>query len=68
MVALRNLLEVADVIARSTLSRHESRGPHHTLDYPELAEETVDTVLVTKRHGSAMGRRRTLRHAIKPSR
>ena len=25
---------------------HESRGLHYTLDYPELADEAVDTVLV----------------------
>jgi len=46
LIELRNLLEVADLIVRSALSRHESRGLHYTLDYPELAEEAVDTVLV----------------------
>ncbi|HVF36766.1 MAG TPA: L-aspartate oxidase [Sphingomicrobium sp.] len=45
LIELRNLLEVADLIVRSALSRHESRGLHHTLDYPELASEPVDTVL-----------------------
>jgi L-aspartate oxidase len=28
------------------LHRHESRGLHYTLDYPETAAEAVDTVLV----------------------
>jgi L-aspartate oxidase len=46
LIELRNLLEVADLIVRSALSRHESRGLHYTLDYPELAAEPVDTVLV----------------------
>ena len=46
LIELRNLLEVADLIVRSALSRHESRGLHYTLDYPELAAEAVDTVLV----------------------
>jgi L-aspartate oxidase len=46
LIELRNLLEVADLIVRSALSRHESRGLHYTLDFPELAEEAVDTVLV----------------------
>jgi L-aspartate oxidase len=46
LIELRNLVEVADLIVRSALSRHESRGLHYTLDYPELAAEAVDTVLV----------------------
>ena len=46
LIELRNLLEVADLIVRSALSRHESRGLHYTLDYPETAEAAVDTVLV----------------------
>jgi L-aspartate oxidase len=46
LIELRNLVEVADLIIRSALSRHESRGLHYTLDYPELAELAVDTVLV----------------------
>jgi len=46
LIELRNLVEVADLIVRSALSRHESRGLHYTLDYPEPAEVAVDTVLV----------------------
>jgi L-aspartate oxidase len=46
LIELRNLVEVADLIIRSSLSRHESRGLHYTLDYPELAPQAVDTVLV----------------------
>ena len=46
LIELRNLVEVADLIIRSALSRHESRGLHYTLDYPALADQAVDTVLV----------------------
>ncbi len=46
LIELRNLVEVAALIVRSALSRHESRGLHFTLDYPETAAEAVDTVLV----------------------
>jgi len=47
LIELRNLLEVADLIVRSALSRHESRGLHYTLDYPSLdkAKPPTDTVL-----------------------
>ncbi len=46
LIELRNLLEVADLIVRSALSRHESRGLHYTLDFPNTAAEAKDTVLV----------------------
>ncbi len=46
LIELRNLVEVADLIIRSALSRHESRGLHYTLDFPELLPEARDTVLV----------------------
>ncbi|MEZ5744885.1 MAG: L-aspartate oxidase [Sphingomonadaceae bacterium] len=46
LIELRNLLQTADLIVQSALRRHESRGLHYTLDYPETAAEAVDTVLV----------------------
>ena len=46
LIELRNLVEVADLIVRSALSRHESRGLHYTTDYPDTALIAVDTVLV----------------------
>jgi L-aspartate oxidase len=46
LIELRNLLEVADLIIRSALDRHESRGLHYTLDYPKTDKVAKDTVLV----------------------
>jgi L-aspartate oxidase len=46
LIELRNLVEVADLIVRSALARHESRGLHYTLDYPDTLAKAEDTVLV----------------------
>ena len=46
LIELRNLLQSADLIVRSALHRHESRGLHYTLDWPDLLSEPRDTILV----------------------
>ena len=46
LIELRNLHQAADLIVRSALKRHESRGLHYTLDYPETDPIAADTVLV----------------------
>ena len=46
LIELRNLLQSADLIVRSALKRHESRGLHYTLDYPQTDPVARDTVLV----------------------
>lgn len=46
LIELRNLLQCAGLIVQSALKRHESRGLHYILDYPETEPEARDTVLV----------------------
>lgn len=46
LIELRNLLKCAELIVRSALQRHESRGLHFTLDFLETDEVPIDTVLV----------------------
>ncbi len=46
LIELRNLLQCAELIVRSALKRHESRGLHYTLDYPETDTLVRDTLLV----------------------
>jgi len=46
LIELRNLLQVAELIVRSALHRHESRGLHYTLDWPDTLASPRDTVLV----------------------
>lgn len=46
LVELRNLLQSADLIVKSALKRHESRGLHFILDYPNTDPVARDTVLV----------------------
>ncbi|MCB2088266.1 MAG: L-aspartate oxidase [Sphingomonadaceae bacterium] len=46
LIELRNLHQCAELIVKSALARHESRGLHYTLDYPETDEVVRDTVLV----------------------
>ena len=46
LIELRNLLQCADLIVQSALKRHESRGLHYILDYPDTDLVARDTVLV----------------------
>ncbi len=45
LLELRNLVQVAALIVDSAQSRHESRGAHYTLDFPEPAPKPQDTQL-----------------------
>ena len=46
LLELRNLLECADMIVRSALRRHESRGLHYSRDYPQTLPASLPTILV----------------------
>jgi L-aspartate oxidase len=45
LLELRNLVDVASLIVASAMSRHESRGLHYSLDWPQAAAEARPTVL-----------------------
>ena len=45
LLELRNLVDSADLIVCSALSRHESRGLHFSKDYPDMLSQAVPTVL-----------------------
>jgi L-aspartate oxidase len=45
LIELRNLLLTADLIVRCAMLRHESRGLHYSLDYPNTSPIAVNSVL-----------------------
>ncbi len=47
LIELRNLVTVAKLIVQSALSRHESRGLHYTIDYPNRDDKNFqhDTII-----------------------
>jgi len=48
LLELRNLVDTADLIVRSAMLRHESRGLHFSRDYPDMQLQAQDTVLQKK--------------------
>ncbi len=51
LIELRNLVLVSELIIRSAMARHESRGLHYSLDYPNTANEARDTLLNPNAYG-----------------
>jgi len=45
LIELRNLATIAELTIECALTRKESRGLHYTLDYPDVLDYTVDTIL-----------------------
>lgn len=56
LIELRNLLQVAELIVRSAMERHESRGLHYSRDYPEMLDIAVPTVLEPSNYFSLLDR------------
>ncbi|MBI2225919.1 MAG: L-aspartate oxidase, partial [Betaproteobacteria bacterium] len=46
LLELRNLVLTAELIVRSAMMRHESRGLHFSRDYPGMLPQARHTVLV----------------------
>jgi L-aspartate oxidase len=55
LIELRNLVLTAELIVRSALARHESRGLHFSRDYPDMLPRALDTVLSPDAPSSTIG-------------
>jgi L-aspartate oxidase len=59
LLELRNLVECAELIVRSALSRQESRGLHYSRDWPDTLPVSFPTVLLRQDRRPARPARRT---------
>ena len=46
LLELRNLVDCAELIVRSALMRHESRGLHYSRDFPQTLPVSFPTILL----------------------
>jgi L-aspartate oxidase len=46
LLELRNLVDCAELIVRSALMRHESRGLHYSRDFPQTLPVSFPTILM----------------------
>ncbi len=56
LIELRNLLQVAELIVESAISRLESRGLHYSKDHPNTDPEPIPTVLEPLNYYSLLDR------------
>lgn len=54
LIELRNLLQVAELIVKCAMERHESRGLHYSKDYPNLLDEALPTILTPSNYYSLL--------------
>ena len=62
LIELRNLLQVAELVVRSALQRHESRGLHYSKDHPEMLADVIPTVLTPSNYYSLLDQHHGQKH------